>query len=61
MIEGFERLRLMAYRDIASVSTIEYRPHRRGSEGRDITADQAYQERSLQAADRSDTVTQFNA
>jgi lysozyme len=35
MIEGFKRLRLTAYRDIAGVWTIGYGPHRRGSEERD--------------------------
>jgi GH24 family phage-related lysozyme (muramidase) len=55
MRAGFEGLRLTAYRDIAGVQTIGHRPHRREFET--ITADQACQERLLQAADRSDTFT----
>lgn len=55
MRAGFEGLRLTAYRDIAGVQTIGHRPHRREFET--ITADQACQERSLQAADRSATFT----
>jgi hypothetical protein len=60
MIEGFEVLRLTAYWDIG-VWIIGYGPHRRGSERRDHHRGPAYQDRSLQAADRSDTFTKFNA
>jgi hypothetical protein len=45
MSEGFQGLRLKAYRNIA------------GSWGKIISADQAYQDRSLQVADRSDAFT----
>jgi GH24 family phage-related lysozyme (muramidase) len=60
MIEGIEGVRLTAYRDIAGVWTIGYGPHRRGSEGRDHHRGPSLP-RSLQAADRSNIVTQFNA
>jgi hypothetical protein len=55
MRAGFEGLRLTAERDIAGVQTIGHRPHRREFET--ITADQACQECSLQAVDRSDAFT----
>ena len=55
MRAGCEGLRLTAYRNIAGARTIGHGPHRREFET--ITADQAYQECSLQPADRSDPFT----
>jgi GH24 family phage-related lysozyme (muramidase) len=56
MIEVLRALRRTAYRDIG-VWTIGYGPHRRGREGETLTADQAYKERALQAADTSASFT----